>query len=282
MAGECCGSKTSIRFYPDNDLTRGAHKWKPGIIVCMLVFWVLGCSLLASIGCVGVAALVLRFPAATRQILLPYLISFATGTLLATALLRLLPHAMEHLGGLSSLHIVLGGLVTFFILERLMIWRHCHVVGHCDTHNAAGPLILVGDTLHNFVDGVVLAAAFLTSLPLGVATGLAVLLHEIPQEVGDFAILLDSGFSRRTAFRWNMLSALATIPGALLGLVALERLEFFIPYVLAFSAAGFLYVGLADLISGLHQRLRPRIGMMQFLLFILGILTILLLPVHEG
>jgi zinc and cadmium transporter len=210
----------------------------------------------------------------------PYLVSFATGTLLATALLELLPHAIEHIGAVPSLSLVLGGLVLFFILERLMIWRHCHVIGHCETHRTAGLLILIGDTLHNFVDGIVLAAAFLSSIPLGIATGLAVIAHEIPQEVGDFAILIESGFSKKRAFIWNMLSGSATIPGALVTLVALDVLQPATPYVLSLSAAGFLYIGLADLIPGLHERLRPGIGAAQFLFILLGIATILLL--HGG
>ena len=108
--------------------------------------------------------------------------------------------ALEHFGVVSCPALVLGGLVLFFILERLMIYRHCHVIGHCETHRTAGHLILIGDTLHNFVDGIVLAAAFLASIPLGMATGLAIIAHEVPQEVGDFAILIESGFSKKRAF----------------------------------------------------------------------------------
>lgn len=246
------------------------------------VLWILLFSLLSSVGAVGAAALLLLAPDRTRQWLQPYLVSFATGTLLTSALVELLPHAIEHLGVVPSLSLVLGGLVLFFILERLMIWRHCHVIGHCETHRTAGHLILIGDTLHNFVDGIVLAAAFLSSLPLGIATGLAIIAHEVPQEVGDFAILIESGFSKKRAFIWNMLSGSATIPGALISLVALESIQPATPYVLSLSAAGFLYIGLADLIPGLQERLRPGIGAAQFLFIILGIATILLFHGGQG
>lgn len=246
------------------------------------VLWILLFSLLSSVGAVGAAALLLLAPDRTREALQPYLVSFATGTLLASALLELLPHAIDHLGVVPSLSVVLGGLVLFFILERLMIWRHCHVIGHCETHRTSGHLILIGDTLHNFVDGIVLAAAFLSSIPLGIATGLAIIAHEVPQEVGDFAILIESGFSKKRAFIWNMLSGSATIAGALVTLVALDFLQPATPYVLSLSAAGFLYVGLADLIPGLHERLRPGIGIAQFLFIMLGIATILLLQGSHG
>ncbi len=244
------------------------------------ILWVLLFSLLSSLGAVGTAALLLLAPVRTLQWLHPSLVSFATGTLLTSASLELLPHAIDHLGGVPSLSVVLGGLVLFFILERVMMWRHCHVIGHCEAHRATGSLILIGDMLHNFVNGIVLAVAFLSSIPLGMATGLAIIAHEVLQEVGDLAILIESGLSKKRAFIWNMLSGSATIPGALVTLVALDVLQPATPYVLSLSAAGFLYIGLADLIPGLHERLRPRIGIAQFLFIMLGIATILLL--HGG
>lgn len=244
------------------------------------VLWVLLFSLLSSVGAVGTAALLLLATDKTRETLQPYLVSFATGTLLTSALVELLPNTIDHLGVVHSLSLVLGGLVLFFILERLMIWRHCHVIGHCETHRTPGHIILIGDTLHNFVDGIVLAAAFLSSIPLGIATGLAIIAHEVPQEVGDFAILIESGFSKKRAFIWNMISGSSTIPGALISLRALESIQPATPYVLSHSAAGFLYIGLADLIPGLHERQQPGIGVAQVLFILLGIATILLL--HGG
>ena len=163
------------------------------------------------------------FPSKVRERLVPFLVSYATGTLLGASLLGLLPEAIEQGGLLPSLGSVLAGLIAFFVLERFLIWRHCHHEGPCEVHGAAGQLILVGDALHNFVDGAVIAAAFMSSVPLGIATGIAVIAHELPQEVGDFAILLDNGFSPRRALTWNLVSGSTTIPGALLAYVGLQQ-----------------------------------------------------------
>lgn len=239
--------------------------------------WILGFALLGSVGAVAAAATFLLFPKPTRVRLVPFLVSYATGTLLAAALLGLLPRAIE-VGGLrSSLGGVLAGLILFFVLERFLIWRHCHQGGTCDVHGMAGPLILVGDALHNFVDGAVIAAAFLSSVPLGITTGIAVLAHELPQEVGDFSILLDSGMTRLRALQWNLLSGATTIPGALLAYLALGQSQEIIPVVLALSAASFLYIGLADLVPGLHRRIGAETGTGQFFLILAGIGTILML-----
>lgn len=247
----------------------------------MAAFWAVCVGLLASAGAVGVAAWFLVLPERGREWLLPLLISFATGTLLASALLELFPHAIEKAGAELSLQAFLVGLMIFFLLERLLRWRHCHERGHCEAHSSAGILILLGDALHNFMDGITLAAAFLVSIPVGVATGLAIISHEIPQEVGDLGILLESGFNRTQAFTWNLLSSIAVFPGILVGFVALDWFATAAPFVLAVSAAGFLYIGLADLVPGLHGRLGPAIGVTQFLVMLLGIATIMLLHGHH-
>ena len=243
----------------------------------MRLLWTLAFCLFGSVGAVGAATLLLVVPKRVRQALVPLLVSYATGSLLAAALLGLLPHAMEHAAPTSVLQTVLVGLMGFFVLERLVLWRHCHVEGACEVHGAAGPLILIGDALHNFVDGVAVAAAFLTSIPLGMATGVAVIAHELPQEIGDFAILLDSRFGPGRALLWNLISGIAMFPGAVLGYVALERAGTALPYVLGLSAASFLYIGLADLIPGLHRRLEAGAGVTHLLLMLSGIGTIVLL-----
>jgi zinc and cadmium transporter len=145
----------------------------------MVLTWILGFALLGSVGAIAAAATFLLFPKATRARAVPFLISYAIGTLLG-----LLPQAVEQGGRLESLASVLVGLIVFFVLERLLIWRHCHHAGGCVVHGTAGQLILVGDALHYFVDGIVISAAFLSSIPLGIATGIAVIAHELPQEVG--------------------------------------------------------------------------------------------------
>jgi zinc and cadmium transporter len=243
--------------------------------------WILGFALLGSVGAIGGAALFLMFSKHVRERLVPFLVSYATGTLLGAALLGLLPQAIEQGGLLPSLGAVLTGLIAFFVLERFLIWRHCHHEGPCEVHEAGGQLILVGDALHNFVDGAVIAAAFMSSVPLGIATGIAVIAHELPQEVGDFAILLDNGFSPRRALTWNLVSGITTIPGALLAYAGLQHLPQFNATILAFSAASFLYIGLADLIPGLHRRIGAETGLGQLFLILAGVGTILMLQMHQ-
>ena len=248
----------------------------------MVLTWILGFALLGSVGAIIGAATFLLLPKGTRDRIVPFLVSYATGTLLGAALLGLLPQAIEQGGLQASLGSVLAGLIVFFSLERLMIWRHCHHGGSCEVHGAAGQLILLGDALHNFVDGFVIAAAFLSSIPLGIATGIAVIAHEVPQEVGDFAVLLENGFSRERALKWNLISGGTAIPGALLGYLALEESSTLIGPILALSAASFLYIGLADLIPGLHRRIGAEAGIAQLLLLLAGVGTIVVLRLQHG
>ena len=245
----------------------------------MLLAWIIAFALLGSIGAAAGAALLLLFPHAIRRELVPALVSYAAGTLLGAAFLGMIPTALARGPDAPILPAVLAGILLFFVLEKLVLWRHCHDE-RCDVHGQAGPLILVGDAFHNFVDGVVIAAAFLVSIPLGIGAALAVIAHEVPQEVSDFAILLDSGYGRTRAFVLNTLSASATLPGALAAYFWLERMSGAIPYILALSAASFIYIATADLIPALHRRLRPRDSALQLALLLAGIATIALL--HGG
>jgi zinc and cadmium transporter len=222
------------------------------------------------------ATLLLAFPDAVRQRLLPCLLAYATGTLLGAAFLGMLPNALGQAPVLAVCATVLTGLIAFFLLERLVLWRHCHD-GDCDVHgHVGGRLILIGDAFHNFVDGVVIAAAFLVSPALGVATALAVIAHEIPQELGDFAILLHSGLGKARAFGYNLASSLATLPGMLAGWFWLDEMREAIPYVLAFSAASFIYIAVADLVPGLHRQTGASATLSQVALMLAGIATIAL------
>ncbi|HQS89350.1 ZIP family metal transporter, partial [Polaromonas sp.] len=219
-------------------------------------------------------ALLLAFPDAMRQRLLPWLLSYATGTLLGAAFLGMIPQGLKHAAPLAITGTVLAGLVGFFILEKLVIWRHCHDAD-CEEHgHQAGTLILLGDAFHNFVDGVVIAAAFLTSVPLGIATALAVIAHEIPQELGDFAILLHSGLSKSRAFVYNLLSSLTTLPGVIIGWFWLAETRAAIPFVLAISAASFIYIAVADLVPSLHRHTALKSSLIQVGLILAGIATI--------
>ncbi|HCU54319.1 MAG TPA: ZIP zinc transporter [Gammaproteobacteria bacterium] len=252
-----------------------------------LIGWIIAFSLVGGVLSVLAAASFLLIPESWRSRLLPAMVSFAIGALLGAAFLAVLPHALES-PGLRDMHAitgtVLGGLLGFFLLEKLVLWRHCHA-DECETHapdrrhshtSAAGYLIVIGDGVHNFVDGVLIAAAFYTDIHLGVVTALAVAAHEIPQEVGDFAILLHSGFTRGKAFFYNMLSSLTTVIGGVLAYFFLGLAQSAVPYVLAVAASSFIYIAVADLIPGLHKRVDPRATFEQVMLIACGITVIAL------
>ena len=215
---------------------------------------------------------------------IPMLVSYAIGALLGAAFLEVIPRAFQvgppHQAAMS----ILAGIFGFFVLEKLLLWRHCHTENcevhdrHADHHDhgRSGTLIIVGDTLHNFVDGVLIAAAFLQSTELGVIAAVAIIAHEIPQEVGDFLILLHSGYSRLRALAVNLLSSTATIFGGVLGYYGLQLVDGLEPVLLGVVAASMIYVAVADLIPGLHRRPELRDTAFQALLIALGIGTIAL------
>lgn len=236
----------------------------------------IGLSLLGSLGGLLMASTLLLFEARVRERLVPWLVSYAVGTLLGVALMDLLPEALEVLKPAPVFGTLLAGILVFFVFEKLVLWRHCHT-DHCTVHGAAAPLILVGDAVHNFVDGAVIAAATAISVPLGITTALAVAAHEIPQEVGDFAILLNAGYSRVRALWLNVLSGVSAVGGVLLAWVAIDRLPAILPYFLPVAAASFLYVAMADLIPSLHRGPLDRGAVAQTLVVGAGIATVLFL-----
>lgn len=216
------------------------------------------------------------------------LVSFAVGALLGAVFLELLPEALE-LGDASTVMMtVLGGLLAFFLLEKLVLWRHSHghdgdvepelehdrAVGHADhddDHGRSGLMILIGNSVHSLCDGIVIAASFLAGPALGLATTLAIVAHAIPQQVGDFAILVHSGYARRRAFLFNVVSGTATLVGALAGYFALADMTQVLPTVLAIAASSLLYVAVADLIPSLHRRPEPLETAKQLALIGIGI-----------
>jgi zinc and cadmium transporter len=234
-----------------------------------------GLSIIGSLGGVIVASSFLLLGETVRTRLVPWLVSYAVGTLVGVALIALVPEALAELPARPAMFTMVFGILSFFLLEKAVIWRHCHDDETCHVHNSAASLVIVGDAFHTFVDGAVIAAAVLTSVPLGVTTALAVAAHEIPQEVGDVAILLRAGYSRTRAFTLNVLAGAGGILGAA-GMVAAGRLlPQALPYVLAFAAGNFLYVAMADLIPDLH---RGGVGgTRQVLLIAAGVVTIALL-----
>lgn len=241
--------------------------------------WIIAVSLAGGVLSVGAAAAVTAAMGTQR---INLLISYAIGALLGAAFLEILPHALEHGDPHEMAATVLFGIMFFFVLEKLVLWRHCHH-DHCEAHEAqaanhdhgrSGLLILVGDTFHNFVDGVLIAAAFMESTELGIVTALAIIAHEIPQEVGDYLILLHSGYSKVKALVFNLISSLATLVGATLAYFTLSAVQEWVPTLLGFAAASMIYVAVADLIPGLHKRTELKATLQQVLLIGLGIASI--------
>jgi zinc and cadmium transporter len=241
-----------------------------------LFFIALGLSLLGGLGGLLVASGVLLIKDSARSRIIPWLVSYAVGALLGVSLLAILPETLEHLPPARVFATLLLGIMLFFVLEKLVLWRHCHT-HDCEVHDGSVFPVLVGDALHNFVDGAVIAAAVITSVPLGISTAVAVAAHEIPQEVGDFAILLHAGYSRRRALLLNVLSATASAVGAVAAFVAFDLVPLMLPYFLALAAASFLYVAMADLIPGLHRGRTDASSMRQILLIAAGVGTMLVL-----
>ena len=234
---------------------------------------VLALSLLGSCGGLLVASSLLLFNDNVRQRLVPSLVSYAVGALLGVALLELLPEALTLIEPATAFGTLLAGILVFFVLEKLVLIRHCHTDA-CQVHGAAAPLVIIGDAFHNFIDGAIICTAVLSSVPLGVNTAIAVAAHEIPQEVGDVAILLGAGYSRRRALVLNLASGGSGILGALLAFAAVQIVPTIRPFVLAFSSASLLYIAMSDLIPDLHRGQIDADALSQVLLIGAGIATI--------
>lgn len=195
--------------------------------------------------------------------------SFAVGSLLGGSFFHLLPESMEAKEP-SIFTYVLSGIAFFFIIEKFLHWRHCHK-GQCDAHTFTY-LNLIGDSAHNFIDGMIIAASFVADARLGIATTLAVAVHEIPQEIGDFAILVYGGFSRLKALACNLLSAVAAIAGAVIAYLSFERMEGLKDILIPFTGGGFIYIALVDLIPELHKQRKGKKLLVQAVMIGLGIL----------
>ncbi|MDP2239767.1 MAG: ZIP family metal transporter [Burkholderiales bacterium] len=247
--------------------------------------WIIATTVLGGILSV-LAAAAFAFSANVARV--QVLISYAVGTLLGAVFLELLPSAFGMADNIEQVAAtILFGILLFFVLEKLVLWRHCHIE-ECEAHDPhtvkhdhgrSGLMIMIGDTFHNFVDGILIAAAFLANTELGIVTALAIIAHEVPQEVGDFVILLHSGYSKRQAMLLNMLSSAAMIVGGVLAYYALQTMQQWIPTLLGLAAASMLYVAVADLIPGLHRRPEIQATIQQVILIALGVATIWLVGV---
>lgn len=285
--------------------------------------WIIVVSLFGGLLSVSLAAL---FALNLRTSWVPMLVSYAIGAMLGAVFLEILPHAFSMASSVESISLtLLLGLFLFFVLEKLVIWRHCHG-DHCEVHalhteancpdpesihldkgvkfravktvppsimhahshayahdhGRSGLMIMIGDTFHNFIDGILIAAAFMVDVKLGMVTALAIIAHEIPQEIGDFLILLHSGYSKKQALIFNLVSSLATLVGGLIAYFALQYVQSWIPIILGLAASSMLYVAVADLIPGLHKRTELKATMSQILLITLGVGTIWLAHIILG
>lgn len=253
--------------------------------------WILGACLLgAGLSVISAAVLALN----ARIVWIPMLVSYAIGAMLGAVFLEILPHAFKETNSIEMMAAtVLLGILLFFVLEKLLLWRHCHgdecevhaptegLAGHAHhghahghDHGRSGMMIMVGDTFHNFVDGILIAAAFMIDIKLGAVTALAIIAHEIPQEVGDFLILLHSGYSKKQALLFNLFSSLAAVIGGLVAYFALQVVADWIPTILGLAAASMIYVAVADLIPSLHKRTELKATVQQVSLIALGIASI--------
>ncbi|MGQ9569526.1 MAG: ZIP family metal transporter [Thermodesulfovibrionales bacterium] len=241
----------------------------------LLLIILLATFIVSLISLVGIFFIGMKENTLTKVI--KYLVSFAVGGLLGGAFFHLLPESMES-GEHSMFMYVLSGILIFFLIEKFLHWRHCHK-GHCDAHTFTY-LNLIGDGVHNFIDGMIISASFVTDTRLGIVTTLAVAAHEIPQEIGDFGILVYGGFSRYRALLFNLLSALTALAGAVVAYYSFKKIVWLKGFLIPFTAGGFLYIALVDLIPELHKEVKRDNITLQFITMIGGLLLMWLLKIY--
>ena len=233
----------------------------------------LSITIVSLVPLVGISLFFVREKILRKSLL--FLVSFSTGGLLGDVFLHMIPEMAELEGFSGALYILLGGIVFSFVVEKIIHWRHCHFLPADDHehhhHHPVGLISLLGDAVHNFIDGLVIAGSFLVSLPVGISTTLAVIFHEIPQEIGDFAILVQSGYSRKKALAFNVLSAVTAFAGALLVFAGTKSFGSLETALLPFAAGNFLYIAGSDLIPELHKESRLHQAVLQLLFMVAGI-----------
>ena len=251
------------------------------------IFYIIGSVILVSVvSLIGIAGLL--FSKKDLSTVLLFLVSFAAGALLGDVFIHLLPESVETYGiGISTSIYILLGILFFFGLEKFIHWRHCHTTGECDIHgherhpHGLAIMNLVGDGFHNLIDGVIIGASYLLSIPVGIATTIAVILHEVPQEVGDYGVLLHAGLSKAKALMFNFFTALLAVFGAVIAILLSSWVENLTNVLILITAGGFIYIAGTDLIPELHKQNTTKISILQLLGIILGIGVMLLLLLLE-
>ena len=232
-------------------------------------YTIISVLIVSSLSLLGLIA----FPFGEKKIqkFLIWAVAFAAGTLLGDAFLHLIPEAYENGGGIEVAFSIMAGILTFFILEKFIHWHHCHEID-CEEHNKTfSYIIMLGDALHNFIDGMIIAASFLVSIPIGIATTMAVIFHEIPHEIGDFAAMIYGGFSKQKALLYNFLAGIVAIFGAVAVLIINADVADTTKYLIPFAAGGFIYVASADIIPELHKSTKIFHSFVQLLCILGGI-----------
>jgi len=238
----------------------------------VLIYIIIANFVISLGGLIGVFTLSMKESTLSRILML--LVALSAGALMGGAFLHLLPEAVERLDVNTVFTVVLISFISFFFIEKVLHWRHCHK-GHCDIHTF-GSMNLIGDSIHNFIDGLIIAATFLTDIRLGIVTTLTVALHEIPQEIGDFGVLLYSGYDRKKAIAANFLVALVAIIGGLIGYFISFYTNHFLTYLLPFAAGGFIYIAASDLMPEIRKEQSLKKSIAAFGFFLLGIMIMVL------
>ncbi|MDD5418174.1 MAG: ZIP family metal transporter [Candidatus Nanoarchaeia archaeon] len=234
-----------------------------------------GFALIATIGVSAISligALTLFFRKKSVEKFLLTMVGLSAGALLSGAFFHLIPESLEVLNAMTSGAIVLIGIIIFFIIEKILHWRHCHK-GKCKIHTFSY-MNLIGDAVHNFIDGLIIIASFMTNISTAITSLIAIILHEIPQEIGDFGVLVYGGIKRSRALLYNFISALFAVLGVIIGYLFSSYIENFSAYILPFAAGGFIYIASSDLIPQLHKTKRVRDVILPFVFFIIGILLV--------
>ena len=225
--------------------------------------------IVSAISVIGILTLAIKKTLLNKMIL--YFISFSAGALLGDAFLHLIPHSIQAGFTFAVSGYILGGICLSFIVEKVIHWRHCHHPTTDHHHHPFAIMNLVGDLVHNFIDGIIIAGSYLISIPIGLATTIAVVMHEIPQEIGDFGVLLHGGFTRGKALLFNFLVSLTAILGAIATLIVGSRIEGLVDILIPFAAGNFIYIAGADLIPEMHKETKITRSVIQLVTILLGI-----------
>jgi len=243
------------------------------------LIWAIGASIIVSlVSLIGIFSLLIKEGLLKKILLL--LIGFSAGGLIGGAFFHLLPESLEHAGVKITFSYFIIGFCAFFILEKYLHWRHCHE-GVCPIHTFTY-LNLIGDGVHNFIDGLVIGSSFMVSVNFGIITSLIIIFHEIPQEIGDFGVLIYGGFSKVKALYFNFLTALTCIAGTIAGYFISEYMHDFSIFLLPFTAGGFVYIAACDLVPELHKQADLKKSVLSFCAFLSGIIFILLMEMQHG